>query len=51
VHEARCEIVILVWAMARASAKSMLVPPRKCKMRTPFANPSWLTRMKSRAGP
>ena len=50
---ARCEIVIFVWAMARArsGARSIVHPPRKWRMFTPRSNPSRLTRMKSAAGP
>jgi hypothetical protein len=56
-------IVILVWAMARgcvtaarpsasaAGASEIRQPPVKCRMLTPRAMPSWLTRMKSSFGP
>ncbi len=52
----RCMIVIRVWAMARGGvteggARVIRTPPVKCKMLTPRAAPSWLTRMKSSFGP
>ena len=48
---ARWEIVILVCAIARSPARSIEVPPRKCRMLTPRSKPSRLTRMKSAAEP
>ena len=36
---ARCEIVIFVCAIARLPETSMALPPRKCRMRTPRAQP------------
>ena len=47
----RCEIVILVCAMARSPATSTELPPRKWRIRTPRSKPSRLTRMNSSAGP
>ena len=47
----RCMIVILVCAMARVPAREIRQPPVKCRMLTPRARPSWLTRMKSSFGP
>src|SRR5580704_4133831 len=44
---ARCEIVILVCAMARSPATSIEEPPRKCRMRTPRFQPSSLPLMNS----
>jgi len=44
-------IVIRVWAMARVPARVIRTPPVKCRMLTPRAAPSWLTRMKSSFGP
>src|SRR5579875_2552063 len=44
-------MVIFVWAIARSPARSTTVPPRKCRIRTPRANPSRLTRMNSSNGP
>src|SRR5262245_2850567 len=48
---ARWVMVIFVCETARAPATSTEQPPRKWRMRTPLANPSRLTRMKSSAGP
>jgi hypothetical protein len=44
---ARCAIVILVCAIARAPAMSIALPPRKCRMRTPRAQPCSLAAMNS----
>ena len=44
-------IVIRVCAMARVPFSVIRQPPVKCRMFTPRAAPSWLTRMKSSFGP
>src|SRR5271169_3915048 len=48
---ARCEMLILVWLIARAPAISIAVPPRKCRILTPRSEASLLTRMNSSAAP
>src|SRR6185312_6999019 len=48
---ARCMICILVCATARRPASSIELPPRKCRMLTPFSQPSRLTSMKRSAEP
>src|SRR5262245_14089969 len=48
---ARWLMVILVWAIARLPFRSMLMPPRKCRMLTPLSKPALLTSMNLAAGP